>query len=107
MGAYTWLTDDEFKLFTRIESDEDIDEALVEVRSVMPNWFIDERTETRKSFWGKKTTTTRYTVYHRQKEDYSEVRIQMSAVNKAQVLNLLYGLYMGYHTALSMKQHGK
>lgn len=98
MGAYTFLSDSDFVFYT-IVTDRDMMEALTEVRSVMPEWYIEERFEYHRNWYFKKTETVRYTVYHRQKEDYSEVRIQMSACTKYQVLNLLYGLYMGYHKA--------
>lgn len=106
MGAYTWLNDREFEAYSHV-ADADIEEAIQEVRSVMPEWYIQEQLNTYKSFWYKTITTKTYTVYNKQKEDYNEVRIQLSASTKAQVLNLLYGLYMGYYTALNMKQHEK
>ncbi len=97
MGAYTWLNDSEFIRYSTV-SDKDVNEALQEVREVMPEWYIDERTDEIKRWFKKPITRTRYTVYTRCKPDYSEVRLQLSANTKETVLNLLYGLYMGYHS---------
>lgn len=95
MGAYTWLSDQEFERYSQVE-DQIVNDAFQEVRALMPNWFIEEKQWIKKSFFGKSTAGYTYTVYQREKEDYSEVRIQMSASSPATVCNLLYGLYMGY-----------
>lgn len=97
MGVYTWLSDQEFERYSQVE-DQIVNEAFQEVRALMPNWFIYEKQWIKKSFFGKSTAGYTYTVYQRQKEDYREVRIQMSASSPATVCNLLYGLYMGYKT---------
>lgn len=97
MGAYTWLSDQEFERYSQVE-DQIVNEAFQEVRALMPNWFIEEKQWVKKSFFGKSTAGYTYTVYQREKEDCSDVRIQMSASSPATVCNLLYGLYMGYKT---------
>lgn len=96
MGMYTWLSDQEFDSYSTV-TDTGINEALQEVRSVMPEWYIHERVyHTPKTWWQKAKTDYAYTVYHRSKPDYSEVRHQLSATTRDEILNLLYGLYMGY-----------
>lgn len=99
MGAYTWLSDMEFKKYSKV-SDKEVNEALQEVRSVMPEWYINERIEYTKSWWfGNDIPIITYTVYQRAQPTYEEVRHQLSCSKKQDVLNLLYGLYMGYHKA--------
>lgn len=104
MGAYTWLSEQEFESYSKV-IDKDINEALHEVRSVMPEWYISQRTETTSSWLGKVHSTNHYTVYMRTGngagEPNNEVRVQMSAHSKETVLNLLYGLYMGYQKAIN------
>ena len=108
MGAYTWLNEQEFKDASKIRSDDDINEALQEVRSLMPEWYVTERIWHKRkfSFWKGfyNTAGINYTVYRRTQPDDFEVRVQMSAVNKPTILNLLYGLYMGYNSAIKSKQ---
>lgn len=102
MAAYTWLNEQEFERFSSVE-DKDINFVLKEVRSVLPEWYISSHTETIKSFWPwiKDREEVFYSVYQRQSspagELLAEVRVQMSASRRPEVLNLLYGLYMGYH----------
>ena len=107
MGAYTWLSEYELERYSTVEFDSEINSALKEVRRVMPQWYIHERVELKKSFWGKITRTLRYTVYHRSKPDYEEVRHQISCHDKSTVLNLLYGLYMGYHSGAKTLENEK
>lgn len=97
MGAYTWLNESEFKRYSSV-SDKEVNEALQEVREVMPEWYIDERKHEIKRWFKKPITKTIYTVYQRTKEYDEGVRLQLSATSKETVLNLLYGLYMGYHS---------
>lgn len=96
---YTWWSERDFKDASKVTTDKDIDEALQEVRSVMPEWYVTERIERTKSFWRKEIINIRYSVYQRTQPFNEEVRYQLSAVDKQTVLNLLYGLYMGYKKA--------
>jgi|SRR5215217_33083 len=98
MGAYTWFSDHEFDNFSSV-ADNGINEALQEVRSVMPEWYIQERVELKSRWFKKPLREYHYSVYHRSKPDYSEARLQISATTRGEILNLLYGLYMGYHKA--------
>lgn len=100
MGLYGWLSQDEFESCSTV-CDTGINEALQEVRSVMPEWYIEERVERKKSRWFGNTIKKEYayTVYHRTTKDGNEVRHQLSANTRDEILNLLYGLYMGYHKA--------
>lgn len=98
MGLYAWLSDKEFERCSSV-TDTGINEALQEVRVLMPEWYIQEDISYKKSFWGNVKTTYHYTVFHRSRPDYTEVRYQISATTRGEILNLLYGLYMGYHKA--------
>lgn len=100
MGAYTWLSDYEFEQYSSV-TDKGINEALQEVRSVMPEWYICETFYRTRRNWGlgKEKTEYNYTVYHRTISNNSGVRTQLSATTRDEILNLLYGLYMGYHKA--------
>lgn len=96
MGMYTWLSDQEFERYSTV-TDTGINEALQEVRSVMPEWYIQEISYTDRSNWFKKPKTKyRYNVFHRSRPNDSSVRYQISATIRYEVLNLLYGLYIGY-----------
>lgn len=99
MGAYTWWSEQDFKNAEQVKSDSEINEALKEVRSVMPQWYVTERFEHRSSFWGKEKVEIKYSVYQRTLPNNEEVRYQLSATCKETILNLLYGLYMGYRFA--------
>lgn len=97
MGLYGWCSDDEFERYSHV-TDKEINEALQEVREVMPEWYIDERIFLVKSWWfGKEKQQFYYSVKKRLQPDQSDVRIQISATDKKSILNLLYGLLMGYH----------
>jgi len=97
MGMYTWLSEIEFMLYSGV-TDTDVNEALQEVRTVMPEWYIKENIAYKKRFLKRPIETTNYTVYQRIRNE--EVRYQSSAYDKRTVLNLLYGLYMGYNKGL-------
>jgi len=93
---YTWLSDQEFDSYSTV-TDTGINEALQEVRSVMPDWYIQENSYNVRPNWFKKPKTKyTYNVFCRTNSDSNEARYQMSATTRYEVLNLLYGLYMGY-----------
>ena len=93
---YTWLSEEELQSFSKVKDDE-INEALQEVRGVMPQWFISEIKRTYRKKWYKKETISIYYTVYKRINDSSEVRYQSSAFDKPTILNLLYGLYMGYY----------
>lgn len=96
----TWLNDSEFERYSTVE-DENINEVFQQVREINPIWFIDERIHYIKRFLRKPIKQVNYTVY--EVYEYNgivskpEVRIQMSATTKRDVLNFFYGLNVGYH----------
>lgn len=99
MGMYTWLSEQEFKEYSKV-SDTEINEILQEVRLIMPEWYISERFYSeRVSVFKKPLKKVTYSVYERIGKD-EEVRYQSSAFDKPTILNLLYGLYMGYNRFL-------
>jgi len=99
MAVYTWLNESEFKKFSS-STDKEIQEAFKEVNELMPDeWFLSERQEMTNRFLRKSIFKTHYTLYQRTEKGYEEVRIQMSANSKETILNLFYGLIMGFHKA--------
>lgn len=99
MGMYTWFSDQDFERCSSV-LDTGVNEALQEVRLLMPEWYIEERTyHTPKTWWQKERTEYAYTLFHRTSFDSSEVRYQISVTNRGELLNMLYGLLMGYYKA--------
>lgn len=99
MGCYTWLSDSEFELYSRVD-DIDINSVLQEVRRIDAGWYISERKWERKRFLRKPVEDTTYQIY--QQTLKPEVRCQMSAHTKRDVLNFLYGLNVGLHHKQTM-----
>lgn len=97
----TWLTDNEFELYSTCD-DIDVNEVLQQIREINPVWFVDKRTHIVKRFLRKPISQDRFTLYQvfeypKGNSSKPEVRIQMSANTKANLLNFLYGLNVGYH----------
>lgn len=92
MGCYTWLSEYEFLKYSKVD-DTEINEVLQEVRSIDTRWYISERKFKRKRFLRKPIEEITYQVY--QETLMPEVRCQMSAYIKRDVLNFLYGLNVG------------
>lgn len=97
----TWLSDGEFELYSSCY-DKAVNEVLQEVRAINPVWFVDERTETIKRLFRRPITQQRFTLYEvfeypKGNSSKPEVRIQMSANTKSNILNFLYGLNVGYN----------
>lgn len=101
MGAYTWLSDSEFELYSKVD-DKDINEVFQQVRAINPGWFIHERADYIERFLRKPVKQINYTVYQLQYR--SEVRLQMSCTTKRDVLNFLYGLNIGYNQSLTINK---
>lgn len=98
MGLYCYMFDQETEKYTQVE-DKEINEVLQEVRKVWPEWFVQERTiEYKKRIWGPVISERIYTIY--QSFGGMEYREQISAYNKRDVLNFLYGLNLGLHKEL-------
>ena len=97
----TYLTENEISKFSQCE-DEDVNEVLQEVRKISPVWFVDQRTEYQNRWFRKPLEVTTFNVYENYQYPHGnfslpEVRCQMSCNTKANVLNFLYGLNVGYH----------
>ena len=92
MGCYTWLSEYEFLKYSKVD-DIEINEVLQEVRSIDMRWYISERKFKRKRFLRKSVEEVTYQIY--QETLMPEVRCQMSAYTKRDVLNFLYGLNVG------------
>lgn len=101
MGCYTYLTEDEFRRFVWVE-DAEVNSVFQEVRRINPVWYINQTTHIKERWFRKPTVETRFDVYEvfeYPTGNFSkpEVRVQMSCNTKANVLNFLYGLNIGYH----------
>jgi len=100
MGMYTWLSTEEFERFSYV-TDKELNELLADVRDLMPEVYISERVEIKRSWWGRETHTTRYTIYNRCRPDLDEVHhMNLPSGNAGYVANYLYGLINGYHKCL-------
>jgi len=98
---YTWLSDSGFELYSKV-SNKELNDLFQEVRELMPDVFISERTEVKKYFFGKSKTKTFYTVYHLSGKP--EVRcLNLNFTSASHVFNYLCGLLNGYRACL--KQH--
>jgi len=95
MGMYTWLSDSEFELYSKL-SNKELNEVFQEVRELMPDVFISERTEVTKRWFSENEIKTFYSVYHL--SGRPEVRcINLNFSTASHVYNYLCGLVNGYH----------
>lgn len=97
----TYLSESEFERFTKVE-DSDVNEVFQQIRAINPVWYINQTTNLKKRWFRKPIIQTRfdvYEVYEYPSGNFSkpEVRVQISCNTKANVLNFLYGLNVGYN----------
>lgn len=107
MGAYTWVSKQELERYS-VLSNKDLNECFQEVRELMPHVYISERITESKSFFGKKTVNTTYSIYHLVGDkvtEHSEVRcLNLNCTTAPHVFNYLCGLLNGFYCKLKVSQ---
>lgn len=102
MSIYTWLSDSEFELYTKV-SDKVLNEVFQEVREVMPDVFISERTVVERRIFRKNKMKTFYSIYTISKKP--EVRcLNLNTSNSDYVFNYLCGLLNGFNCKLEVSK---
>lgn len=95
MGMYTWLSEDEFEKYKKVSNIE-LNKLFQEVRELMPDVFISERTTFTKRLFRSVKITTSYSLYQISKKP--EVRcLNLNLSNEMYVFNYLCGLINGYN----------
>jgi hypothetical protein len=100
MGMYTWLSEGQFEEYSKV-SDQELNEILQEVRSLMPNVYVQEsQVSTCKGMFYPVVKKTVYSVYSRTITGQEEVRVlNIKTTDKDYVANYLFGLLNGYRAA--------
>ena len=104
MGAYTWLTEQDFENYSKLQ-DKELDEIFQEARTLMPNVYVGEFVkEIRTLFPRKIKHETTYQIYTRcigDDDNNSEVHVlNLNASNRDYVANYLFGLINGYRSRI-------
>lgn len=107
MGAYTYLTAEEFKRFSVIENDEELNEILQEARSLVPKIYVGTKSYEIQTWFGfgKIETVTHYSLYSRVSDEddgTGEVHVlNLKTQNRDYVANYLFGLMNGYRACIA------
>lgn len=106
MGAYTWLSKEEFERFSKIENDGELNEILQEARSLEPKIFVGTYVFLKPTWnWFKKDEyVTRYTLYSAcfdHGEDMEVHVLNLNTSNRDYIANYLFGLINGYRACIA------